>query len=313
MIAAAGSVDPKVLVLLAAHNGAAWIGEQLRSILGQARAHVRVIVSDDSSTDSTQAELARLTDARVTVVRRDRPSGSAARNFFSLIRDNACDGFDLVAFSDQDDIWHEDKLARAAELLRQSGCAGYSSAVLAFWDNGREQVLRQVERITLGDFLFEGAGQGCTFVLTPLLYERMRNFVIARTDLTVELQYHDWAVYALARIWGMRWAFDASPSLRYRQHDGNHTGARYSFTGVARRLAHIANGWYRAQIGAATRLCIAAAGAQSSSTLQAWQAAFSAPDSYNRRLRIARFCLRGGRRRRLDNMILIAAALAGRI
>ena len=99
---------------------------------------------------------------------------------------------------------------------------------------------------TASDFLFEGAGQGCTFVLTADLYERVRRFLLTGGEVTHGIHYHDWLVYALARSWGLHWCFDAQPSLRFRQHAGNDTGARGTLQGVARRLSRIRHGWYGA-------------------------------------------------------------------
>jgi rhamnosyltransferase len=305
-----GPAHPRVLVLLAAHNGAHCIREQLESILAQESVEVRVVVRDDASTDNTRWELARFAhDTRVAVTSGTAASGSAARNFLTLVAENAAAGFDCVAFADQDDRWNPDKLARACRVLAAGAAEGYSSATLAVWQNGRRRVLAPSGAPTSSDFLFEGAGQGCTFVLSAALYERVRRFLAAHADLTQQLHYHDWMVYALARVWGLQWHFDAQPSMQYRQHAGNDTGARGTAGGVARRLDLIRRGWYRAQLGAIAGICSAAA--PTNATVLAWQAARARPDGWRRRLRLAHLCLQGGRRRKRDNLVAVLAALCG--
>ena len=282
----------------------------MESILVQKGVDLAVAVRDDASTDGTRWELARFeNDERVRIVVATTASGSAARNFLTLIRENAAGAFDFVAFADQDDLWNPDKLRRACSMLVASGSAGYSSATVATWEDGRKQVLKLSGIPTASDFLFEGAGQGCTFVLSADFYERVRGSLITHGELTNGIHYHDWLIYALARSWGMRWSFDPVPSVLYRQHDANDTGARYTVAGVTKRFSLIRQGWYRGQLSAIAQLCLAAAPA--SPAVRAWNSILQQSDSCRRRLRIAGFCLSGGRRKPLDNAIILFAALAG--
>jgi rhamnosyltransferase len=295
---------------MATFNGSRWIREQMESILAQEGVDLRIAARDDGSTDDTRRELARFAeDDRVRVVASATASGSAAKNFLALISENSADAFDCVAFADQDDVWNRDKLVRACGTLAANDAAGYSSATVAAWEDGREQVMKPSGAPTASDFLFEGAGQGCTFVLTAEFYERVRSFLRARADLTRRLHYHDWLVYALARSWGLRWCFDAQPSMKYRQHEANDTGSRGSLTGIVKRLSQVKNGWYRTQLQTIAGLCAAAAPANA--IVANWCAALLRPDGWRRRWQVARFCLQGGRRRRRDNMIAVLAALCG--
>jgi rhamnosyltransferase len=307
--AAAGQADPKVLVLLAAYNGARWIRQQIESILLQEGVDVQIAVRDDGSTDGTREELARFADQpKVTFLPGSAPTGSAAGNFLALIRETSAAGADFIAFADQDDLWDRDKLARACRRLDAEDSAGYSSATQAVWEDGRQLILRPSGAPTCSDFLFEGAGQGCTFVLTAGFYGRLRH-LLSRRELTCNLHYHDWAIYALARSWGLRWSFDPEPSMHYRQHASNDTGARGTLSGISKRLQLIRRGWYRSQLLAIAELCSTAAPANA--TVATWRGALLQPDGWRRRWRTARFCLRGGRRRRRDNVMLVLAALAG--
>jgi rhamnosyltransferase len=301
---------PKILVLLAACNGSRWIRAQIESILAQEGVDLRIAVRDDCSTDDTPRELARFAqDKRVAIVGSTAASGSAARNFLTLIGENAADAFDFVAFADQDDLWNRDKLLRACRMLAASSSAGYSSATVALWEDGRERVLKISGMPTASDFLFEGAGQGCTFVLTASFYERVRRFLVTDGELTHGIHYHDWLVYALARSWGLHWCFDAQPSLRYRQHAGNDTGARGTLQGITRRLSRIRHGWYGAQLRAIAEVCRVAAPAND--TVLAWHRRLVQADCWRKRLAVAQFCLAGGRRRARDNMTAVLAAFCG--
>lgn len=302
---------PKVLVLLACYNGARWIGQQLESILAQEGVDLRIAVRDDGSSDATMSEIARfLADGRIDLWHDRQPTGSAAQNFLALIRNNPADEFDFVAFADQDDTWYPDKLATASRMLTHCCCAaGYSSSTVAAWPNGRTALLAHSTRVTPADFLFEGAGQGCTYVMRACFYAKMRAFAIRHRPLTESVRYHDWMVYALARSWGDSWLFDSSPSMRYRQHERNDTGARSGWTGLSRRLDRMRRGWYRDQLLAIASICAAAA--PGNATVRRWTRVFLEGEDWRRKVRIAIFCLQGARRRRLDNVLIAAAALAG--
>jgi rhamnosyltransferase len=146
-------------------------------------------------------------------------------------------------------------------------------------------------------------------VLTAALYEKVRRFLATHRSLIQPLHYHDWLVYALTRTWRLQWCFDAQPSMNYRQHEGNDTGARGTFGGIVKRFAKIRDGWYGTQLRTIAAACAAAA--PENETLRAWSHELHQPDSWGRRVRLARFCWRGGRRRTRDNLTVMFAALRG--
>jgi rhamnosyltransferase len=307
---AMNSDRPRILVLLTAFNGAKWIRAQIQSIVTQQDVNVSLVISDDGSLDETRSEIERCArGAAVSLMPPAVPSGSAAQNFLRMIRDNSPDEFDFVAYSDQDDLWDSDKLKRAVTALRDADYAGYSSAVTAVWSDGRTREIRQVSAPTASDFLFEGAGQGCTFVLTPEFYRRIRNVFATYPSLTSGLHYHDWATYALARAWGLRWYFDSRSTMRYRQHGENDTGARRGKGAIAKRMTLIRNGWYRSQVQLITQLCLSAA--PSNRVVGDWARLKSESPLLTTRLRMALFCIRGGRRKRIDRVVLVVVAIAG--
>lgn len=243
---------PRVLVLLAARNGAEWIERQIVTVLRQRDVVVLVDVRDDESSDATRAIVEGMAarDPRVRLRADHLASGSAAGNFFRLIQGADARGFDFVALSDQDDEWFEDKLARAIAWLSRRDADGYSAAVQARWANGAAKALIQQPNQRLADYLFEGAGQGCTFVLQARLFFQVQTCLRRAAVPAAALHYHDWAVYALTRSLALRWIMDPEPCMIYHQHAGNDTGARSSLGGLLRRFAKIRNGWYRSQVRA---------------------------------------------------------------
>jgi rhamnosyltransferase len=301
---------PKVLVLLAAYNGSSWIVRQIETVLNQANVEVRLLVSDDGSSDDTRARLALFEhDSRILILPAASPTGSAAQNFLRLIRDTSADEYEVVAFADQDDLWNEDKLYRACLALRERDAGGYSSAVTAFWKDGRTRTLGQREVLTDSDFLFEGAGQGCTFVLAGVFYRRVREFFLQNKRKTERLHYHDWAIYALSRSWQVDWVFDPKPTMLYRQHSNNDTGARTSISGMNKRVSLIREGWYLEQLRAIAEICFTAS--PSDPVIAQWRGLLARPRGFARTYAIARFCLHGGRRRLFDKGVVLGAVILG--
>ena len=97
-----------VSVVIPTHNRSGLLAMTLHSVLRQRDVELEVIVVDEASTDDTPDVLAGLGDARVRTVRHETPHGvSAARN-----RGAAEARGEWVAFTDDDDLWAPEKLAR---------------------------------------------------------------------------------------------------------------------------------------------------------------------------------------------------------
>jgi rhamnosyltransferase len=306
--------NPRILILLATYEGAPWLAEQVESLLTQTAVDVHILASDDGSSDGTREALLGIAqrDRRLEILDNSNPTGSAAANFRKLIVSADTTGFTHIALSDQDDVWQPMKLMTACRMLAESDAELYSSAVSAWWPDGRTTALKQSSMPRLADFLFEGAGQGCTFVLTKRLCDDVREFLMAHPAESAPLHYHDWLIYALARSLGRGWVYDPVPRLLYRQHAGNDTGAQSSANGVARRLQLINSGWYRNQIVAMVTLCrIANPESHAAACVESLMAA--SKRSMIDRIRWSFFTLISSRRRLRDRLIIFVAALIGRL
>src|SRR5580658_10032044 len=101
---------PAISVAMCTFNGAAFLPEQLRSIASQTLRPAEIVIFDDGSMDRTVEILeqfshgARGFDVRVVV---NPVRVGPAANFGQAI--GACRG-DVIALSDQDDVWLPDKL-----------------------------------------------------------------------------------------------------------------------------------------------------------------------------------------------------------
>lgn len=237
---------PRVAVLLATFNGASWLSDQVQSILAQEGVNVRVVASDDSSTDDTTKILQSFTSGgRLHLLpAAEHRFGNANRNFMRLIAEAPIEDAQWIAFADQDDVWLPAKLKRAVERLEAGRLDAYSSDVIAFWPDGRERKLVKSRPLRSHDHLFESAGPGCTFVLSRARFLELRDWVRSHRAAVDSVKVHDWAIYALARARGWRWEIDPEPGMRYRQHGGNEVGANVGWRAGRARLAQALSGQY---------------------------------------------------------------------
>ena len=110
------------LVILCSRNGEKYLHAQILSILKQTEPGVRLLISDDVSTDST-ARIARdyqeLYPEQIRFVQRTEPSGGAARHFMSVLHSFGADA-DYTMLADQDDVWHPDKVSRTLAAMKKA-------------------------------------------------------------------------------------------------------------------------------------------------------------------------------------------------
>ncbi len=241
---------PRFAVCLAAYNGMPYVSEQLDSILAQQGVAVTVFASVDVSSDGTEAwvDMRSRDDIRIIVLPHGKKFGSAAKNFFRTLHEVDFSAFDYVAFADQDDIWLLDKLSRAHEILLKTGADAYSSNVMAFWPNGKKKLIVKSQPQKQLDYLFESAGPGCTFLMTPWLVNKVREQLLDANSPAKDMVLHDWLTYAICRANGRKWVIDDKPSLMYRQHGNNVVGANIGLKAKWGRLLKLKQHWYRNEI-----------------------------------------------------------------
>ncbi len=268
---------PRIAVLLAAHQPGPELESQLQTIFAQTSVDVRVYVGHDGS-HVPSASQASSTDQRADLRSRlalpcvrlvyDQPMGSAAQNFFQLIRSVDFSRYDYVALSDQDDLWRPFKLHRAVQVLEQtleqtpeqtperaSPVSGYSANVLPFVGdvaNSRStpsQALIKSQPQRAFDGFFEAAGPGCTYVISRRLALAFQSWLIEQSDEAMRcVERHDWLLYAWTRSRGHAWQIDPMVVLDYRQHDRNVVGAHWGIRASWYRLQQVRRGWYRRQV-----------------------------------------------------------------
>jgi rhamnosyltransferase len=221
-----------------------WISEQVDSLLEQSNVDLSIYVSVDLSSDGTYEWFKELEscETRVKVLPYGERYGSAASNFFRLIRDCDFSSYQFVAFADQDDIWKKDKLINSVLALKTHNADAYSSNVTAFWESGKRRKIDKAQPQRQYDFLFESAGPGCTFVFSSELARSLKRHILFCSDNMEAIWAHDWFCYSFSRYNGYKWYIDSSSTMLYRQHELNQVGANFGIASIIRRAKFILSG-----------------------------------------------------------------------
>ncbi len=225
---------PQVEVVLATYNGERYLARQTESILAQREVRVRLLISDDGSQDGTPGLLRRLAaqDDRIQLL--DAPGNLGPARRFGLLLEQT--GTEYVLCSDQDDVWHPDKVRDSLRWMRLAEARRPGTPLLVHTDltvvDERLNVvapsffgLRGLDpQPALSRLLVQNSVTGCTMLL---------NRALLRAGLPVpqEAVLHDWWFALVARSHGAV-AFWPQPTLLYRQHQANAVGARQAVLGA---------------------------------------------------------------------------------
>lgn len=212
--------DPAVSIVLATHNGARFLGDQLRSILAQTHQNWHIILSDDGSSDAT-LDIAReiIPENQLSILK--GPCQGVALNFWNGLGHVPRGHFS--AFCDQDDIWRPDKLERALEHLAQCNGPALYSAGRYVTDERLDILVTQRRRPAAGllGTLLRNRVAGHTCVMSPDAVHLLNAFPPSK-----DVPFHDWWAALILRAKGAKFIHDPMPVLRYRQHGANVIGAR---------------------------------------------------------------------------------------
>ena len=210
-----------VAVMMSSYNGAEFIQEQIESILDQSGVTVSLHVRDDGSTDETWNILAAY--ERAGTLSAIRGSHVGIGNSFMQLVWSLPDTYDYYAYSDQDDIWMQDKLAVAVDMLERENATLYASSLACMDVNMQPLGVRYKTyepRIGPLAYIVDSGCYGCTQVFNRSLFETLCCRRPAQESLNRFL--HDTWTCVSASIVGTI-VFDCTPHIGYRRHDANYT------------------------------------------------------------------------------------------
>ena len=218
-----------LVILLSTYNGHQFLREQLDSILAQdirrdPAYELSLCVRDDGSKDDTLAILEEYRDRIGLAVIQGKNVG-AARSFWDLVQQ--APEADFYAFCDQDDVWMEDKLSRAMNVLKekQNDIPQLYCSSVQWVDTDLNDI--QVNhggyttRTDLPYALLYSISPGCTFVFNRATLQTVRKYDFAREHVEI----HDWLMHKIVAMFG-EITYDRKPGMYYRQHGNNAIGSK---------------------------------------------------------------------------------------
>ena len=220
----------KVSVCMAAYHGERYIGQQIRSILSELRQGDELLVSDDAGGGETERIVRSIAqeDARVQYLRGE--GKGVVRNFERVL--TAASG-DVLFLSDQDDVWLPGKVEAVLREIENGACLVVHDARVT--DESLHTIAPSffAQRLSRAGFLrnfLRNSYMGCCMALTRPVLERALPFP---PDLPMHDQWLGLTAEKVGRVCFLR-----QPYLLYRQHGGNVTGGKTSFSQKLRwRLA----------------------------------------------------------------------------
>jgi hypothetical protein len=207
---------PLISIALCTYNGERFLRGQVESLLAQDYPSFEIVAVDDASTDGSASTLDAIAarDPRLRVFR------NATNLGFRLNFERAmglCRG-ELIAPSDQDDLWRKDKLRLLQGALGDAAAAYCDSELIDARGRLLGRRLSQKFRMARIDepasFLFDNCVAGHALLLRRTLLERALPIP--------EGMFHDWwLAFVAAAAGGIAWC--PEPLVQYRQHAGTVT------------------------------------------------------------------------------------------
>lgn len=221
---------PSISVCMATYNGAAYIEQQIRSILEQLGPNDEITLVDDHSLDLTLEVVARFEDGRIKVYLNEQNMG-VARSFERAI--SLAHG-EIIFLSDQDDIWHPEKVSRMMDVfVSQPEISLVLSDARIVDNDGR----------TLVDSFFARRGRFKSGVIHNLIKNKYLGCVMAFRQILREkilpfpevIPQHDMWIGLVNAIYGETQFIDF-PLVDYRRHGGNASSASSNKHGSAAQM-----------------------------------------------------------------------------
>lgn len=151
----------KVSVVMATYNGAAFLNEQLDSILNQTYPIYEIVISDDCSTDNTWDIILDYMSrfSNIKAYRNNKINGPHSNFIKAFSRAKG----DFIAPSDQDDIWNLNKIEQLVKAINQGYDLVYAQESI-LWENGQKTAaivyISPIDRLAWGNIL---KGHTCMF------------------------------------------------------------------------------------------------------------------------------------------------------
>ena len=208
---------PKVKVVTTVFNGEKFIKEEIDSILKQTYSNIELYIRDNCSTDGTLKVLQEYTQyPQVHIIKGDKNWGYTI-GFFTVL--DLCGDADYYAICDSDDVWPENKIESAIEMLKGTDdqvpilyCSAYDIC-----DEDLNFIIKSAYKCNIS-FRNSMVDNVCT-ASTAVFNRKARNVLLEGLP---NIKYHDFWMYMLCQGLG-KVIYDPRSLMKYRRHNNNDT------------------------------------------------------------------------------------------
>ena len=205
-------------------NGEKYLKAQVESIFNQSDKYdVNLLIRDDGSTDNTQNIIIELSKKNRKINYIFGKNIGCNASYFELLKIAENIDCDFIALSDQDDIWLDDKLLSAIELLTQGNTNKpilYGSVSYLVKNDlipyGKTQIARK--NISVYNTIIQNFFPGHSQVFNKELLKYLNKDL----DFSKIYVYDSW-ITNVANCFGQLF-FDNKPHTLYRMHGENEVG-----------------------------------------------------------------------------------------
>lgn len=230
-----------VTILVAVYNGEKYLCDLLDSLLNQTYKDIRIVVSDDKSSDRSAGIIKNFYEKypdKIIPIFREVSHGSAKAHFLALLEEFS--DSEYIMFCDQDDVWFPDKVEKTLNLMKE-GKKGVPCLVhtdssicdekLNITHKSLKNFASIPKKLSFEKLLAENNVQGASAMINSALIKEVIPY-----DENIVM--HDrWVALIAAAIGDTKYLDE--PTFLYRQHSKNEIGANIkpnSFEYIKKRL-----------------------------------------------------------------------------
>lgn len=203
-----------ITVCVTTYNGEKYIEQQIRSIMACLSSLDEVIVSDDGSKDSTLEILSLLQGEFANIKIVEGPRRGLIANFSHAL--SLASG-DIVFLSDQDDVWHSDKVSKVTAAFGSGnfGVVVHNARLVDSDCNPMGESLYDLRQSKAGLLknLMKNSYVGCCMAIR-------RDLLSAALPIPENIEMHDWWIGLVSESLS-KTKFIDDVLLEYRRHGSN--------------------------------------------------------------------------------------------
>lgn len=222
-------------ILMATYNGEKYVSQQIESILNQTYKEWTLYIRDDGSQDGTLSILYKYQNmypTQIIIIRDDKKGLGAKMNFAELMKYTTSE---YCMFSDQDDIWLEDKIEKSMNKMNYMEHKFGKNIPLLVHTNLKvvDKELNIIndsfwiyqnlnpENNKINYLLVQNNITGCTMLMN-------KELIKLSLEIPDKCIMHDWWIGLIASTKG-EIGYIKDSTILYRQHGNNEVGAhKYS-------------------------------------------------------------------------------------